>query len=152
VRVLKDIRARQDAANKEIDSLSKSEDSEHYIAAVVRLSATEWFARGIKLLDERNFDKAAFAFDYSARRDHDNPNTPEMLGWAYYELGSYKHAIDRFDDALKIDPNIVKAYEGRALSYGDMGNPKRQLEDMKIAAKLGSKSAQKFLKAKNIDW
>jgi tetratricopeptide (TPR) repeat protein len=150
-RLLKDLKHRSDSALKEIAEMRKTGDVATYNNAIIKLSATEWFAKGLKYIDSGNFDKAAFAFDYAIKRDPENANAWEMQGWAYHELGNYKRGIDKFDEAINLDPTLAKAYEGRGRSYGDMGDPKRQIEDMKTAAKLGSKSAKTFLKSKNLE-
>ncbi|MBI3794447.1 MAG: tetratricopeptide repeat protein [Nitrospinae bacterium] len=154
-RVLDDLRVREDAVAKKIDRLlakNKKEIKPDYMAQMEILSSLEWFARGMGFLGKKNFDQAAFAFDFTTKRDPDNMNGWEMQGWALFELGYYAKAIGKFETVLKLNPKFAKAYEGIGFSWGELGDLNQQVDNLRIAAKLGDKRAQDFLNEKTLTW
>jgi tetratricopeptide (TPR) repeat protein len=78
---------------------------------------------------------------------------------AYYErstsymgLEFYPLAIMDCDKAIEIDPTYARAYLDRGKSYHQLGSAAKGIANFKAAARLGSKEAQDWLKAKGISW
>jgi Flp pilus assembly protein TadD len=67
-------------------------------------------------------------------------------------LGNRWQAVRDYSRAIELNPNDAEAYCGRGLAYDTLGNSRQALEDLKIAAGLGSKNAQDFLRSKGISW
>lgn len=57
-------------------------------------------------------------------------------GSAYYEKGDDDHAIQDYDQAIRIDPSNVMAFEGRGNAYSDKGDYDRAIQDFNQAIKL----------------
>ncbi|MBI4619075.1 MAG: tetratricopeptide repeat protein [Desulfobacterales bacterium] len=73
-------------------------------------------------------------------------------GYAYYEAKEYQDAIYAFNRVLELDPKDAKAYYNRGISYKKLGNLQQAFSDYKVAARLGLKEAQDFLRGKGMDW
>jgi tetratricopeptide (TPR) repeat protein len=73
-------------------------------------------------------------------------------GVAYVSLGNYQQAIKDFSKAIELEPQVAKVYYIRGLAYDILGNGQQSIKDIKIAARLGHKKAQDFLKSKDIVW
>jgi tetratricopeptide (TPR) repeat protein len=71
---------------------------------------------------------------------------------AYMGLEFFPLAILDCDRAIELDPKYARAYVDRAKSYQRLGNAAKGIENLKIAAGLGSQEAQDWLKAKGISW
>jgi len=72
-------------------------------------------------------------------------------GDAHFELGNYQEAINDYTKAIELKPKYAHAYYNRGLAYNDLGNKQKFIADMKIAAKLGNKEAQDYLRSKGIE-
>jgi tetratricopeptide (TPR) repeat protein len=60
----------------------------------------------------------ALAMAQTARRAMpDSPKAADTLGWAYYQKGAYKTAIDLFKEALKKDPNDPTVHYHLGMAY-----------------------------------
>jgi len=47
-------------------------------------------------------------------------------GLRLYNLGRYEEAIDEYDKALAIDPNLKEAHVGKGIALDELGNTKRR--------------------------
>ena len=52
------------------------------------------------------------------------------------QKGDYKAAAQAFSEALKLDPNYVKAYLDRGTTYRKLGNFEDAMADLNRAAQL----------------
>ena len=59
-------------------------------------------------------------------------------------------ALNAFNKAIELDPKVAKAYVNRGRVYYYLGNHKQAIADWKIAARLGLKEAQDYLKQQGI--
>ena len=53
---------------------------------------------------------------------------------------------------IELNPQHAGAYCNRGIVYGITGNKQQAIDDYKIAAKLGHKKAQDYLKSTGIQW
>jgi len=58
------------------------------------------------------------------------------LGYSYFHLQEFDKAIEMFNEAIKIDPNLVDAWYDRALVYEEKGDKVSYERDMKRAFTL----------------
>jgi hypothetical protein len=54
--------------------------------------------------------------------------------------------------AIKLNPKHTEAYFGCRFTYNELGNHQQAIRDMKIAARLGYKPVQDYLREQGIDW
>jgi len=62
-------------------------------------------------------------------------------GVANIDSGKYQQAIKDFNQAIKINPNFVPAYEGRAQAYYESGEYKQAIENHKKCINLDPNNA-----------
>ena len=86
-------------------------------------------------LEEKNIEKAIRYLEkaVSLKQKADYYND---LGYAYFLKGDYKKAIDCYNRAIKIDPNLSVAYYNKALAYRKMGNIKEAIKNYSKAIAL----------------
>jgi tetratricopeptide (TPR) repeat protein len=63
------------------------------------------------------------------------------VGDRHFLKGEYDLAIQKFNEAIRFNPNYVEAYNGRGLVYEKKGELQRALVDYKVAVSLGSREA-----------
>ena len=73
-------------------------------------------------------------------------------GCAHNALHRYKQAVMDFTKAIELKPNDEDSYYDRGLAYRQLGLNSKATGDIKIAARLGLKDAQDFLRSEGIDW
>jgi tetratricopeptide (TPR) repeat protein len=71
---------------------------------------------------------------------------------AYMGLEFFPLAILDCDKAIELDPKYARAYVDRGKSYERLGNQAKGIENLKIAAGLGSQEAQDWLAEKGVSW
>jgi tetratricopeptide (TPR) repeat protein len=111
-----------------------------------------YFNRGLAYVFIKNYQQAINDFNKAIEI---NPNaTPCYFGrgYAYALLGDYHQAISDYDRAIKLDPKFALVYFYRGYDHYKLGNHDKGIEDIKVAARLGFKKAQEFLKSKGISW
>ena len=114
--------------------------------------ADTYNARGVLYAKLGNVQQAIN--DYSKAIElHSQPAVPYYnRGLTYARLGNYEQAINDFDNAIAIDSEYAAAYYNRGVTYARLRNTKLALENCRMAARLGDKTAQEFLRSKGINW
>jgi len=80
------------------------------------------------------------------------PRPFNSYGKVLADAGHSSEALTYYDKAIKVSPHFYKAYNNRGVAYWSLGNYKQAIGDLKIAAKLGNKVSQDFLKRHRIHW
>ena len=75
-----------------------------------------------------------------------------LRGSSYLNLGKYNQAINDFNKAIALDKNASESYFGRGIVHNKLGHYQQGKIDMIMAARLGSKNAQEYLKGQGISW
>ena len=65
-------------------------------------------------------------------------------GNAYYNQKEYDRAIEDYNQALKLNPKLVAAFNNRGIAYGNKGEYDRAIADYNQALKLNPRFAQAF--------
>ena len=58
-------------------------------------------------------------------------------GWDYAEQGDYENAIEEYDEAIRLDPQLALAYHVRGLAYQRLGKSTEAELDIAKAKELG---------------
>ena len=66
-------------------------------------------------------------------------------GHGFTLSGDYGEAVRAFDEAIESDPRFAEAYLGRAVCREKLGDRSLAVDDMKKAARLGSRAAKTYL-------
>jgi tetratricopeptide (TPR) repeat protein len=73
-------------------------------------------------------------------------------GLSYHALEKFKEAIADYSEAILLNPNHSEYYYNRGIAYFELGENSEAIRDLQIAARLGDKKTQEFLKTKGIEW
>lgn len=83
------------------------------------------------------------------------PDFAEAYFWrgvTYSILGNYEQAIKDYTRAIEFKPDFAEAYSDRGVAYNMLGKKQQGTEDFKIAARLGDRVAQEFLRIEGQQW
>jgi len=61
-------------------------------------------------------------------------------GWSLYEAGNYEDALERFDEAISLDPTYTDAYVAMGWTYGKMGELAECISNFQIALSQDAKN------------
>jgi Flp pilus assembly protein TadD len=70
------------------------------------------------------------------RKSPGKPRGQYNLGLAYDDLGRTDEAIEKFRNAISINPNYAKAYNNLGVAYGKKGQNDKKIQALNIALKL----------------
>jgi len=151
---LEDTKKRADEAFELIEKLKKELETvksdtnkqKEYAKAADTLSAMDWFDKGIRYSDAKEYDKAIEA--YTKVIALENPSIEPGLrgnihalsyhnrGNAYRNKNMYDMAIEDYDKSIQLDPDYANAYGNRGAAYADKGERDRAIEDFNKAIQL----------------
>ena len=70
------------------------------------------------------------------RKNPDDADAHDNLGYTYYELGKYKEAIESCKQAIRIDPDFANAHNNLGIAYHELGKYKEAIESYKQAIRI----------------
>jgi len=111
-----------------------------------------YYGRGAAYAGLGNHRQAIRDFDKAIELDPKKALAYYGRGLTRGIMGDHRQAIMDFDKAIEIDPKLALAYYNRGASHQRLRNYRQALEDLKIAARLGCREAQEFLRSKGISW
>jgi hypothetical protein len=113
--------------------------------AVTEKDAVYWSNKG-SLCAVYGNDKAAIEYFKKAIELEPRKSSPYyLLGVSYGEIGHYEEAISSINKALELEPEKAVYYYGRGRVYLLYSEKDRAMADLKLAAGLGNRDAQKYL-------
>ncbi len=110
--------------------------------AFTACSITDWrWGNQVVLLSKRGAvdEQTVNRFIQNVRPRQGNPDSHYLLANYYLERGRYQEAIKEFNKVLSIDPHNIKAYNGRGISFDQLGENTKAVEDYRIALSLDAK-------------
>jgi tetratricopeptide (TPR) repeat protein len=93
-----------------------------------------------------------------ALRDMKRARNPELQlvytrgGNGYAKRGEHNKALEEYNNALAIDPGYALAYYNRGITYWNLNDREKAIDDFVVAANLGNGGAQDFLNSQDITW
>ncbi len=93
---------------------------------------------GLYFADER-YQEAQQTIDQALAADPNDANLQLYAGVVRDKLGQPKAAIQYFDKAVQLNPDLEKAYLFRGLAYRELGNTQKFAEDLEKAGRGQSK-------------
>ncbi len=97
------------------------------------------FLFGLYFANEQ-YEEARATADEALAADPGNANLLSSAGYVQYKLGEHRSAIDYYNRALEVNPDLERAYLFRALAYQELGNTVEFAKDLERAGK-GQSSA-----------
>ncbi|MBF0472553.1 MAG: trypsin-like peptidase domain-containing protein [Nitrospirae bacterium] len=79
-------------------------------------------------------------------------NAYHNRGISYFLLGKNNQAIVDFNKVIELNPKASDAYSLRGMCYDNLDDDFQTLLNHKIAASMGNKYSQNYLKEKGINW
>ncbi len=105
------------------------------------------YERGIDLRIAGNYDEALEAFNLAVGSNQ-NYLAYFQRGRTQMKLKNLPEAIIDFSKVIELNPEVKDAYFYRGKAYRKIGEKRKGLEDIREAARQGSKLARQFLKNK----
>jgi outer membrane protein OmpA-like peptidoglycan-associated protein len=119
----------------------------HTGLAAEKMTALEWLERGVELEKQNVYEEAVRMYTNAIMADRNFAEA--YFRRAKASLASHKtnamEALTDFNKALALDPTNAEAYYQRGLLHSFILNNEHARDDMKTAANLGHKGAQKWL-------
>ena len=151
----KKIQEAYDKSQKEIEELkkqlsqAKGEKEKKQIEAKITdeerlLQANEWFERGLKYNQNKEYDKSIEAYTSAIALDPNDAAAYNNRGNAYYDKGQRDRAIKDYNKAIALDSNDAYAYVGRGFTYNEKGQYDRAIEDINKGIALDPNLAQAY--------
>ena len=72
-----------------------------------------------------------------------------LQGMAFLQLGDPGTALESFDEAIRLDPNLADAYTNRGSTYNALGQYQRAVQDLDEAIKLNPEIALAYINRGN---
>lgn len=108
--------------------------------------------RGSLYLNLGNSEQALKDFNEYVKAYPKDAKAYELRGAAYANTGNDKKALEDLNYSISLNPKSEQAYHFRAIAYKNMGDIVRANNDFRVAARLGHKPAQDFLKTVGETW
>ena len=108
--------------------------AEAYEANPTAVEKDEDYGAGKKALEKKDWNEAVKRFAIAAKRDPDNADLQNYLGYSYRNLKEYDAAFAHYKKAIELNPRHRGAHEyiGEAyLMVGDLAGAERHLAALK---------------------
>jgi len=133
--------------NMETEAGPDNQAGDHEKTRVMDENDAEYWRKKAAICSTYGNDKAAIR--YYKKVIEINPDRIDayfQLGISYGETGAYQKAIASINKALQADPQNGLYFYGRGRVYLLSGDEHKGVDDLKLAATLGSQDAENYLK------
>ena len=90
-------------------------------------TATEWFDKGVSLIDKKDFTGAISAFKNAIAQKADYGDAYYQTGWCYNDLEKYQDAVTYLEKAKQLLPKKAKVHFELGYTYDNLKNPDKAL-------------------------
>ncbi len=88
---------------------------------------------------EEQFEEARQTIDGAVQADPTDPNLLFYAGYVRDKLGQYQQALEYYDRALAVNPEMERAFIGKALAYKELGNQAQYIANLENAGRDASR-------------
>ncbi|MDA8105776.1 MAG: tetratricopeptide repeat protein [Nitrospiraceae bacterium] len=149
---LEESKQKAEEAMKEVERLKKdlefvkldAKKQSEYNSAIRDLSETEWYDRGIALVQSHDFQGASDAFTKAIELNPQYAKNYMVRGLTYIGLRNHNKAIADFNIAIKLTPKDASAYFWRAQAFIAEDNQKNAMDDFDKAIQLSPTYAEAY--------
>lgn len=103
------------------------------------LTAAQWFKKAVSLWNGKKYTNPKKAIEYLTNAITLKPDYADAYysrGFAYYDLGQYKTAINDYDKAISLHPDDAIAYNNRGKAYAKLRQYNQAIEDFNKSIQL----------------
>lgn len=103
------------------------------------LTAAQWFKKAVALWNGKKYTNPKRAVEYLTNAINLKPDYDDAYysrGFAYYDLGKYKNAINDYNKAIILHPNDAIAYNNRGKAYAKLRQYNQAIEDFNKAIQI----------------
>ena len=148
IKRLEETRKKANEALGEVERLKKEletakpgqREQDQYNEAINRLSATDWYDKGVALFSAGMVREAMEAYTKAIVLDPNLAIAYADRGAAYFLFGAAREAIKDFDKAIELDPKDWAAYYNRGGAYGNLEDYRQATKDYDKAIELNPNS------------
>jgi tetratricopeptide (TPR) repeat protein len=115
-------------------------------------TAKEYYQKSFQFINAGSTQDAIDLLTLAINKDPSFFEAYYNRGIMYYFQEKHQKALDDLDKAISLNANHAGAFASRGTVYDKLNMPEKSLADLKIAARLGDKETQDYLKAKGIAW
>lgn len=115
-------------------------------------TAKDYYNKAFHFIDAGFPQEAINLYTLAIEKD---PNFIEAYynrGVVHFTLREYRQALADFNKVIEKRPDMASAYASRGSTFEKLNDHYNALKDYKMAARLGDKDTQEYLKSKNIKW
>jgi Tfp pilus assembly protein PilF len=87
-------------------------------------------------LEVGDYERASAELNAAIRLDRSSPHAHLLRARTYHLQGQQDQALSDYTEALRLDPRMVPAYEGRAAAFRELGNIPRADADEHSAREI----------------
>ena len=102
------------------------------------------FETGIDEVEAKNYKKAVKYFKKAAKKDSDNADIYNLLGYSYRKMGKYDESLEYYTKALSIDPKHLEANEYIGELYLETNKPDKSKEHLQVLSEACSSSCEQY--------
>jgi len=141
------IDAQQDARKK--ITAASVENKEIAPARPMGIFGKNLLARANRLYEQGKYEEAFLKYEELRDKYPDNPLAYYGMGSVWYAAGNFAMAIDRYNIAIKLEPNFAEAYYWLGNAYFKAGKKEDAVRAWKECLKIdpGNENAKEKLKA-----
>jgi tetratricopeptide (TPR) repeat protein len=106
-------------------------------------SAFKVYNQGVDLIRAKKFAAAQIKFEQALRDNPDFAEAHNNLGFTLRQEGpqNYAQALEHYDKAIQLKPNMAETYEYRGVLFAKMGKKSEAEKDLAALKKLNPKLA-----------
>jgi len=102
------------------------------------------FEKGIEQVEAKNYKKAVKYLKKAAKKDKENADIYNLLGYSYRKMGKYEESLEYYTKALSIEPKHLDANEYIGELYLETDKPDKSKEHLRILAEACSSSCEQY--------
>ncbi len=137
-RALEDSRQKAEESLRKIEQLKRElQDTKNQSGKLVeynvtanKLSAMNWFEKGIYFAETNNYAEAVSSFNSAVKLDPQYDLAYYNRGVAYGHLQNYSEELNSYCQAIKLNPQFGAAYFNQGIVLGKLGQHQRAIESL----------------------
>ena len=102
------------------------------------------FEKGIEQVEAKNYKKAVKYLKKAAKKDKENADIYNLLGYSYRKMGKYDDSLEYYTKALSIEPKHLDANEYIGELYLETGKTEKANEHLEILSEVCSSSCEQY--------